>query len=346
MLYFLLVTASILYAPLCRAGFTGEFLLFPQLNSVFRADLDDHSVLDKNDQVAGADFFVTFETDQFRFLGEYVLSTDEQDVERFQLGWLFKSHIFWLGRFHNPIGYWNTSYHHGAYLQVSISRPAAVEYEEMGGILPVHQAGLLVEGTFDFAEQELGYALAFAAGPEFTDELVPWDVLKPGSGSRDTSVTLNVYRDFGPKTPGRLGLFANSTIIPARTIGVSEIQQFSSGIYASGEFDRWRWHGSALYVHNQFQSQVRPESAAFFNAYLQVEYILNHSWLFYGRMEGTIDDADDTYLALFPKFVQDRMLGGIRYDFAQSNALKFEVSSNHLQEDDFTQVMLQWSAMF
>lgn len=345
-LYTLVVILSILYVPVCRGEINGEFLLFPRIISVYRSDLGSNSVLDEDDHEVAVDFFVTFETANFRFLGEYLLSSNESEMERFQFGWLFENHLFWLGRFHNPAGYWNSQYHHGSFLETSISRPAIVEFEDEGGIVPVHLAGLLVEGTFDRGEQELGYALAFGAGPEFTDELEAWDVLRPGSGTRDISATLNLYLDSVAITPSRIGLFGNYTKIPASAIGISEIQQISAGIYGSWEFARWRWHGSSLYIENKFKRPSGSQDGAFFNAYVQAEYELNDSWIFYARIEQTLGSKGDAYLALFPEFIEDRIIGGMRYDFASQNALKLELSANQMQQDDFAQIMLQWSAQF
>ncbi|MHC4961161.1 MAG: hypothetical protein ACYTGA_03435 [Planctomycetota bacterium] len=345
-LYILLVVVSISGVPLCQAEISGEFLLFPQIDLVYRSELNKQSALDEDDHEVGVDFFATFEKKNFRVLGEYLLSNKEQEIERFQLGWLFKDHLFWIGRFHNPISYWNSQYHHGAYLQSSITRPAIVEFEEKGGIMPMHLGGFLAEGAFDRDEKELGYALAFGAGPEFTGELEPWDVLSPSSGTRDISATLNVYLVSDMTTSNRFGLFVNHTKIPANDINVSEIQQTSSGFYGGWESDRWRWHGSAFYVHNRFERSIGTEKGAFFNAYLQAEYELHNGWTFFGRIEGTYGEEGDAYLTLFPNFVEDRIMGGIRYDFAKQNALKLEISANQTSDDDFVQVMLQWSAMF
>ncbi len=346
MLCFMLVIASISHVPVFAAELTGEFLLFPQLDLAYRPDVHSNSALDEDDHEVGVVLFTTFEVSNFRFLGEYILSDDEQEFERFQLGWLFKDNLFWLGRFHNPIGYWNTQYHHGAYLQPSISRPSTLEFEEHGGILPTHQAGLLVEGTFDFHEREMGYALALATGPEFTGELESWDVLSPGSGSRDTSATLNLYRDFDPENARRLGLFINYTEIPASTIGVSAIEQMSTGFYGSWGNAPWRWHGSTLYVHNQLERSIGAQSDAFFNAYLQAEYERSSTLTLYGRIELTVSDSGDEYLALFPKFIGDRLIGGIRYDIFEQSALKLEISGNRMHREDFLEVRLQWSFMF
>jgi len=81
-LYSLLVIASILYVPLCQADINGEFLLFPQLDLIYRSDLDNYSVLDRDDQELGVDFFATFQKKNFRLLGEYLLSNNEQVLVR------------------------------------------------------------------------------------------------------------------------------------------------------------------------------------------------------------------------------------------------------------------------
>ncbi len=342
-----LVIVLLTATPLSLADVTSELFLFPQLDAGHNAQLDDSSPTERNDEVAGVDFFLTLGVDNFRFLGEFLLSSEEQHFERFQLGWSYKNHLFWLGRYHNPIGYWNSAYHHGAHLQTSISRPAIVEFEHEGGVLPIHFAGLLAEGTFGIAEQEFGYSLALASGPEFDHKLMPWKVSNPGSVPGDTSGTLNLYHTSSAGNEGRTGVFFNYTQIPAEAVGVDEIRHISAGLYGSREFSRWRWHGSSFYVHNRLESLGGTQSSsAFFNAFLQAEYSPGERWTFYGRIEQTLGAHEDAYLALFPEFVEDRILGGVRYDFASIHALKLELSTNHVREDNFTRVMLQWSAMF
>jgi len=345
-LYFLALTAAILYVPLCQAETSSEFLVFPNINLVYNSNLDDGSDLTIDDDEIGVDLFATLEVDNFRMLAEFLLTNKEFDFERLQVGWLSNNHLFWLGRFHNPVGYWNTRYHHGAYLQTSITRPSIIEYEELGGILPMHQTGVLVERAIVYGEEELGYSFAFGAGPEYTDELVPWDFLNPGSGSNDISLTLNLHRKFGRKIPATLGLFANYTIIPADVVDLDEIRQSTIGIYASWNTSHWRWHGSSQYVYNQLEHPFSSVTDAFINAYLQSEYQLNERWKFYARIEGTFGGEDDAYLDLFPGFIEDRVLGGVRWDLAPQNALKLELSANQTRQDRFEQVMLQWSAYF
>lgn len=50
-----------------------------------------------------------------------------------------------FGRFHTPIGYWNTAFHHGSWLQTTASRPEVVQFG--GSFVPVHFIGALAEGS-------------------------------------------------------------------------------------------------------------------------------------------------------------------------------------------------------
>jgi hypothetical protein len=141
-------------------------------------------------------------------------------------------------------------------------------------------------------------------------------------------------------------MFVSYTKIPSDAIDIRDIQQINFGIYGNWESKRWRLIASSFYVYNDISRSTRSEDDTFLAAYLQAEYSLNGNWNFYSRIEGTAGDHNNAYLALFPEYIEDKILGGIRYDFASNNALKFEISGNHTNDDDFAHVMLQWSAMF
>jgi hypothetical protein len=60
-----------------------------------------------------------------------------------------------FGRYHTPINWWNTAFHHGAWLQTTISRPEMVAFG--GKFIPVHFVGALVEGSLPAAGLNVGY---------------------------------------------------------------------------------------------------------------------------------------------------------------------------------------------
>jgi hypothetical protein len=67
-----------------------------------------------------------------------------------------------FGRYHTPVGYWNTAYHHGAWLQTTISRPEMVKFG--GTFIPVHFVGFLAEGAIPSGGAGLNYSVGVGNG--------------------------------------------------------------------------------------------------------------------------------------------------------------------------------------
>jgi hypothetical protein len=62
-----------------------------------------------------------------------------------------------LGRYHTAIGYYNTAYHHSTWLQTTTGRPFLFEFEDDGGILPVHTVGVSASGEIPSGSLGLHY---------------------------------------------------------------------------------------------------------------------------------------------------------------------------------------------
>jgi hypothetical protein len=67
-----------------------------------------------------------------------------------------------FGRYHTPINYWNTAFHHGQWLQTSISRPEMIQFGN--SFLPVHFVGSLVEGAAPAGGLNLNYNFGLGNG--------------------------------------------------------------------------------------------------------------------------------------------------------------------------------------
>ena len=89
------------------------------------------------------------------------------EVERSIIRYDYDDHFkLSFGRYHTPISYWNTAFHHGAWLQTTISRPEMVKF---GGIfIPVHFVGLLAEGNIPSGGLHLGYDVGLGNGRGLT----------------------------------------------------------------------------------------------------------------------------------------------------------------------------------
>lgn len=71
-----------------------------------------------------------------------------------------------VGRFHSAIRYYNTAYHHGTWLQTTTGRPLLFQFEEQGGILPIHNVGLKAPGGIPSGAHGLHYNFAVFARPD------------------------------------------------------------------------------------------------------------------------------------------------------------------------------------
>src|SRR5437899_2571302 len=83
----------------------------------------------------------------------------ERNIIRYDYNDYFKLSF---GRYHTPIGYWNTAFHHGAWLQTTISRPEMVKVG--GTFIPVHFVGFLAEGNVPSGGAGLSYSVGVGNG--------------------------------------------------------------------------------------------------------------------------------------------------------------------------------------
>lgn len=80
---------------------------------------------------------------------EVAFEHGEVEIERFEISWRGGDFFLRGGKSHTTLGYWNTAYHHGKWLQPTIERPRGARFDDGGGLLPNHWVGL--EGGRRFA---------------------------------------------------------------------------------------------------------------------------------------------------------------------------------------------------
>ncbi len=351
----------------------GEFLVFPNINSISRQDeltLNGQKTLPRERTIPSVDFFFSRDFERLRVIAEFFASSSDDHgahFERLQLGWHLPLNLnsrnpdsrnpdapdpdsgnldfgginLWAGRFHNPLGYWNTQYHHGSYLETAITRPGSVAYESSGGILPMHLAGLLLEGSVTRGEAMIGYDLAVGLGPELSGAaLEELNILNPDSRSKPV-LTLRLNYHPLEDDPTQYGLSFSNGTIPDNLGG--DIRQATMGAHANWETGRLRLLGALYYVRNEITAGGRQ---TFASGYLQAEWPLALRWTLFSRLEDSRGDKDDGYLTRIPLFVRARQLGGIRFELTDRQALKLELSNTRYLGHHSEAVRFQWSAVF
>ncbi len=328
--------------------FPGDFFLFPDLKIDYISSGSQPGE-DSVDYQPEIDLFYSYKKGSLLALVEYFLNNDENEFERLQIGWTDnKNTTAWLGRLHNPLGYWNLAQHHGIYLQTSISRPSIAEFSDDGGIMPMHITGAL----FEFEAPLEGGAnlfldIALGAGPTMENgKLEPVDIWRYGATKSHENLSLRVryIPDFTSDT--QLGLFTGYTRMEGDSVLTDEIEQIQAGAFGVWDNDSFKLLGSVFFIDSTLTLPGSTKSDGnFASGYLQAEYAIDHRFTVYGRFEDTSDVGSDPYLALFPLFVDNREMLGLRYDVIRNHAFTLEVRNDQIASREITHIVLQWSAL-
>jgi hypothetical protein len=83
----------------------------------------------------------------------------ERLIIRYDLNDYFKVSF---GRYHTPVNYWNTAFHHGQWLQTTISRPEMTQFG--GSFIPVHFVGTLIQGAVPAGGLNVNYDVGLGNG--------------------------------------------------------------------------------------------------------------------------------------------------------------------------------------
>ncbi|HEY2499559.1 MAG TPA: hypothetical protein VGK24_21060 [Candidatus Angelobacter sp.] len=150
-------------------------------------------------------------TDKASVLSETVIEADQStnefgvDLERLELIYAVNDHLnLQFGRFHTAIGYYNTAYHHSAFMQTTLNRPFLFAFEDGGGILPVHSVGMSATGI-----------VSSRVGLHYIAEI--------GNG-RNPRTDVNPVQNVSDDNNGKafnLGFFVRPNSIPGLQVGFS-----------------------------------------------------------------------------------------------------------------------------
>ncbi|MFV2056533.1 MAG: hypothetical protein ACC707_08690 [Thiohalomonadales bacterium] len=359
------VFAASLFAILPMAPVQAvEFGLFGDVS------VNDSDVKGENSAFAlgGLDFYATQAiSDTTRGFVEFVLENTPDgivtDLERLWISHTFKDEITLAGgRFHTPLGSWNRTYHHGAILQDTVSRPFFLDFEDGdAGILPVHAVGLMATGDFALENSEISYELAVGNGPSIDtssaglnanpDDKPEIDINNISDPNGNKSIALRgIYKP--DALPIKVGLFMMDNTIAessdgtgnaAAATGDTLVSQLILGFdvgYTYEDFDLM-----AEYYNFDNKNEVGSDGSHSATAYfLQLGYQINDTFKAVVRYEDLDFDTNDSYFRLLGTQKASHNVFALRYDVDESNALKFEVNQKNLDlAEDSTSYRLQWA---
>jgi hypothetical protein len=310
-----------------------------------------------DDAWVDADMIFGLTHDQFRVFGEFFVTPEEHDLERFQVGYeLVPDTMLWLGRFHQPASAWNTEHHHGHYLQTAITRPSIETWEDEQGPIPQHITGALVESRRPLGT-EAGMQISGGAGAAPTLEnggYEPIDLIGNNPGRHGLSLTARVA--YLPEYVGTSSaglLWGHDQIFVRTPLALTTLRSNHAnlglyGAYTDWSVAQWRFIGVGYYVNVALDRPTRDES--FISGYFQAERQLVHRLTAYGRVEDSARMQKSRYITLFNDHSGDievtlrRAAAGLRWDYARRQALTCEFSHVVSLDERAYEVRLQWAA--
>lgn len=317
-------------------------------------DSTDAQDIDGQQGLVEGALLVTYGRGPFRFLAEGVLSNEEQEIERFQFGLEpAPGTTLWVGRIHQPSSYWNTEFHHGQYLQGSITRPAIEAWEDDGGVLTQHVMGVMFEqehGLDSGTTLRVSTSVGLAPSIEDGEGLCPFELIGKDEGVRQPSYALRLDYlpdGIGEQAYGFIG--GHSEIAGDRSglLGLDHVDQTTLGLYGDVHTGDIRWLGSVYRVQNRMEYVDRHVTEYATSYYLHGEWRLDDRWMAYARHEATLGTRGSEYFSRFPGFIARRSILGARAELTARQALSLEGGAARTSTSgDFAEIRLQWSAVF
>ncbi len=219
------------------------------------------------------------------------------------------------GRFLTGIGYWNTRYHHGEWLQTSIDRPEVLDFEDDTGLLPIHNVGVSVKGAFytDTMRYDYTFEVANGRGPVPDASQVEFDA----NEQKAVNVAIGLEPAFLPGLRVGGGVYVDD--IPENTDATlgsvhGHIDEQITNVYCAFTDIRWEMMGEYFWI-DQEEAGVSADSSGW---YVQVGRHFGN-WTPYARVDAVtrsdlntyFDDTDDGFTHAF----------GVRYDLGKHVAL-------------------------
>ena len=308
----------------------------------------------KGFSVGSLDFYLTPQlTTNIKAVIELVFeheSTGEltSDLERMQVGYSWSDAVtVWLGRFHTPLGYWNTAFHHGQQLQTSILRPRMIEFEDHGGVLPVHTVGVLGTGSMRTGSGRLTYDLYVGNAQSINARFL--DPSNVGRSHPDYSTGFNLGYRFGGSPEGpKVGVhgYRGEVRDDAAVVNATRVNIY--GWYAAIDSSRWEAIAEYYRFRNEDLSGGRGTFGSW-TGFVQVGPRLG-LWTPYARAEkAALNQSDAYFAALDGGRPYKRAALGLRYDLSGNTALKAEINRTNIDSpaaESFDELRLQWAIRF
>jgi hypothetical protein len=287
--------------------------------------------------------FVTSDiSEKFKFLGEIVFESGPDnfygvsgghrnevgvDVERYLLQYSYNDYFnLAVGRYHTAIGYYNTAYHHSTWFQTTTGRPLLFQFEDSGGILPVHNVGASASGRIPSGPLGLHYVAEVGNGRASRAPLDDEPVQNEVDENNHKAFNLAVFSRPTPLQGLQLGFSAYRDLLtPANEpTAIGETILAAHAIYMVPTFE---WLNEALVIRHSPQGSSRVFQTPGFYTQISKRWGSYRPYFRYQYINASSSEPifPDIKLRAGPSV-------GLRYDASESVALKLQYDYTALRQ--------------
>lgn len=282
--------------------------------------------------------FVTSDiSEKFKFLGEIVFESGPDnvynvpggkknefgvDVERYLVQYSYNDYFnLAAGRYHTAIGFYNTAYHHSTWFQTTTGRPLLFQFEDSGGILPIHNVGLSASGRIPSGALGLHYVAEIGNGRASRTPLDEEPVQNEVDENNFKAVNLALFAR--PESVRGLQIGFSGYHDKLMPVGIPRIDETILAAHAVYMVPKFEWLNEVVWVRHA------PEgSSQVFNTpgfYTQIAKRFGSYQPYFRYQYINASDREP----IFPDIGRmDGPSAGLRYDASESVALKLQYDYN------------------
>ena len=228
------------------------------------------------------------------------------------------------GRLHTQLGYYNTAFHHGTWLQNDTHRPWFLNFEDSGGILPVHLVGVSADGDIAAAGQanlhyyaQVGNGRSYAA-PDSGQN--PTQAVRVAGGPKAVNLALVAKPDKTPDWQFGVGLY-HQTIDPGQP-GMGSFAETIASASVIYDGPAWKFLNEAFVISHQSTAGGGPHRTV--AGYSEISRKMGR-FTPYARYTAVNSPASDPVYALIQTSgVRYGPTLGLRFDFEDYACLKLQ----------------------
>jgi hypothetical protein len=271
--------------------------------------------------------------DRLNYFGEFSATAQPTgyafEVERSILRYDFSDAVkLSVGRYHTPVGYWNTAFHHGTWLQTTVSRPEMIKFGSQ--LIPTHFVGAFAEGNLPSEQLGLQYMAGVGNGRG--------SVISRAGDAGDVNGNRAWTLALSARPAALFGMQVGADYYHDRvseTAGPQATEGISSA-YVAWQRERPEFIAEyAMIDHTPVTGGATTHNHA---GYVQLAYRLTgaaRQWKPYVRAERTTIARGDVIFAPLD-LGYDGGIAGVRYDFTSFAALKAEYRRERFETHDWS----------